>query len=143
MTTIRTLIESGLNAAGVIVRTPRGNYARVNGSIGKTVYVDGCGFKPEELTVVGDDAARLYEDAIRLIKERGLEEARAAYLRGEQQATDELSRQEAREMVQNMLEFGCKGITNMDVYELATEIATKHLGETWGKAPGITCSLRT
>ena len=135
MTTIRTLIESGRAIRGVIVRTPCGNYACVQGigPIGETVEVDGGGyFKPEELQVVDDVVAGTYRDAVRLSQEKGLEEVRFAFLKGEYEALNDLSGIEAREMVQHLIEYGCKGVANMDVYELATGIAKRYCGEDVG-----------
>ena len=137
--TIAQLIEQGRAIRGVIVRTPKGSLGCVQGADpvdgGFTVEVDGGGYLPAtDLQVIGtpddSDLARTYVAAMAMIGSFGVEKVRAAHVAAEDEALDDIKdADELRELFSHVIEHGCKGIANMDVYELATDIATHYEGE--------------
>ena len=145
--TIANLIEQGRAIRGIIVRTPKGNLATVQGADpvdgddeqfrdpGFIVEVDGGGYLPAaDLEYIGtpndNDLARTFVATMAMIAEFGLEKVRAAHIAAEDEALDDIKdKDELRELFSHVLEHGCKGIANMDVYELATDIATRYEGE--------------
>ena len=137
MRTIQTLIDDGFAIRGVIVRTPRGSLACVQGcnnSQPPLVEVDGGGyFDANQLEVVGAPGvsalATSYVEALALIRTHGIDKVREAHDRCEDECIDDMKCWEVREMLRTWSYSGRKGIAQMDVYELATEIATKYEGE--------------